>query len=223
MSIQAYKQNMGKPKEYTFESLSQSLDELSRQVTRTKSAIEKLSDENSYDLRMMARLNHTQKDNKEKIGRYSQTLTDLRRKDSQNPLDADCDFKISTIRKTINELDALIGPISERHEKRRIEEEENARQMAAEKAQLNELQMRQRQQHSDVTFVKNNAAEIVNGMTELNDLTNQLAEKIDDQHEIVVHVDETIEEAKEEMIEGNAVLEEAEEIQQSTPLCCMVL
>ena len=225
MSIQAYKQNMGKPKEYTFESLSQSVDELSRQVGRTRTATEKLSDETAYDLRTMTRLNHTQKDNKDKIKSYIQALTDLRRQDPQNPLIPEIAGKINNTKRNIDELDQIIAPIAERHEKYRLEEEEKQKKMAEEQAQqqqMNELQMRQAQQHNDVEFIAKNATGIVNDMADLNDLNHQLADKIDEQHEIVVHVDETIEEAKDEMEQGNKALEEAEEIQKTTP-CCMVL
>ena len=67
-----------------------------------------------------------------------------------------------------------------------------------------------------IEFVNQQSTEILNDMKELKKATYEVHDKIVEQHEIILHVDETVAQAKEEMIQGNAELEIAEKAQKES-------
>ncbi|EAY20828.1 syntaxin-related protein, putative [Trichomonas vaginalis G3] len=60
-------------------------------------------------------------------------------------------------------------------------------------------------------------------MTTLVDLTNQLNDKLDEQHEQIGRIENNIDDAHKEMVAGNADLAEANEHQKSASKCLYII
>ena len=75
------------------------------------------------------------------------------------------------------------------------------------------------EEQEQLDMVQGASREIVSQMKVLNAATHKLNNMIQDQHQIVVNVDKTITEAKDEMIAGNAELSEAEQYQKEGGRC----
>ncbi|EAY06963.1 hypothetical protein TVAG_100030 [Trichomonas vaginalis G3] len=71
----------------------------------------------------------------------------------------------------------------------------------------------------EVEYINRQSADIVEDMKALDEAASMLKEKIDEQHEVVVRVDNTIEDAHEEMVEGNKSLNVAQEHQKASSRC----
>ena len=102
-------------------------------------------------------------------------------------------------------------------EEKFVAEEREAAQKAA--AELN-VQFEQPRQlteeemlNNQLEFTERQVAEIVEDQKALKETTEALKQKIDEQHEVVIKVDNTVEEAKNEMVSGNEDLEIAKKNQ----------
>ena len=74
-------------------------------------------------------------------------------------------------------------------------------------------------EQAQLDMVQSASKEIVEQMKVLNASTHKLNEMIQDQHQMVLHVDKTIDEAKDDMIEGNKELSRAEAYQKEGNRC----
>jgi hypothetical protein len=82
---------------------------------------------------------------------------------------------------------------------------------AAQQAELQQIQ----DDTSRLQFLERETGQILESQKVINQLTQQVGEVIDRDHEKVVHIDETIEDAKDDMVTGNEELAAAEEHQKA--------
>jgi hypothetical protein len=76
----------------------------------------------------------------------------------------------------------------------------------------------------EIEFLQNQTRDVLQGMRQLTEITQQVGTLIQDQHETVVHVDETIKDAVVEMKAGNEDLAVAEGYQKSSGnMACIIL
>jgi chromosome segregation ATPase len=68
---------------------------------------------------------------------------------------------------------------------------------------------------SQLEFLQRETSDILESQRVIHDITAQVGDVIDRDHQKVVHIDETVEEAKQEMVQGNEELAQAEEHQKS--------
>jgi chromosome segregation ATPase len=214
MSLQTYRpQDRGNVK-YTYESLAQCVEDLTKQIQRTKAAADWFEREDDY--RKYIRLARTQQDNKTKLDNFTRAFSELRKAEPNNPLDEQIASQLDQARRTVDELERQVVPIGKRQEEleeqRKTAAEEQAR-LDAIQAQKSKEQEEAEQMAADLDFLARETADIANTMTIVNETTHEVDDLITDQHETLVHVDEVIEEAKDEMVAGNKELGEAEDDQ----------
>ncbi|EAY12485.1 hypothetical protein TVAG_128990 [Trichomonas vaginalis G3] len=109
----------------------------------------------------------------------------------------------------------------------RYEEEEKKKQAEREERDRQDAEARQKQQQmseldqetAEINFVDNQVKDILEDEKALNEATELLNTRIQEQHEVVVRVDNTVEEAKTEMEEGNKELNEAQKLQPKCRIC----
>ena len=203
----------------TFESLSQNVDQLSKLIDRAIIQSDNLKEK--PDLKIFARLDRTKNEIQSKLDSYTKSLSDLRRTDPSNSLESEvadslekCRYKSTSLEKKIDEITVIHHQLEE--DQARTREQEHQQQLSQE-------QMLANQMSNEVSGLENAVQDIVEDMTELNDLTHQLNNKIQEQHEIVVRVDDVIEVAVNEMQQGNEQLEKAEEHQKSSNSCLIYI
>ena len=95
------------------------------------------------------------------------------------------------------------------------EKEEQEKQMA----NLSEEQRQEMQQADELEYVGRQAEEINKMAKDLNEITHKVDDKITEDHEKVVRIDDHIENAKNEMVEGNKDLDHAEKDQKKCNIC----
>jgi len=77
---------------------------------------------------------------------------------------------------------------------------------------------------AEISVIESQTQGIVEDMAELNKTTHQVAEVIEESHEVVMKVETTIEDAHQEMQEGNQQLDQAKEYQKGSSKClCYIL
>ena len=223
MSIRNYKKELENgtvSHEITFESLGQMVDQLSKQISRSLTAAQDL--EKTPDLKLYRRLTRTIDDSEKKIDEYSKKLNELRQKDAMNQLEGKVSGSLNSCRKQMDRLKEVNKRLEEPH--RILEEEEKHREEeeAAER-QKTLLQLEAERNLHEAEALEQAAGEIVEGMTTLNDLTNELNTHLDEQHETIGRVEKTTEEAHEEMVAGNSELAEAQEHQKGSSKCLYII
>ncbi|OHS99157.1 hypothetical protein TRFO_34475 [Tritrichomonas foetus] len=100
---------------------------------------------------------------------------------------------------------------------KKVREAEEAKKPA--QPGMTEEQMQVMQQADELEYVGRQVEEIVTMQKDLNELTHKVDDKITEDHEKVVKIDNHIEDAKNEMIEGNKDLEHAEKDQKKCNIC----
>lgn len=131
--------------------------------------------------------------------------------------------QLSNIRRDYKKMQDLTLQLKDAHvqlqqeELRRAEEEKKKREQT-----LKQLEIERNEQ--EAIALEKGAEEIASDMKGLNDLTNELNTHLDDQHETIGRVENTISDAHKEMTEGNKELETAETHQKETPkILCWIL
>ena len=84
---------------------------------------------------------------------------------------------------------------------------------------LSEEQLQVMQQSDELEYIGRQAEEINKMAKDLNEITHKVDDKITEDHEKVVKIDEHIETAKNEMVEGNKDLDHAEKDQKKCNIC----
>jgi t-SNARE complex subunit (syntaxin) len=206
----------------TFESLAQSVEELVKQVQRTKTTADEL--EQQIDYRKFQRLQKSSKDNRTKFDSYTRTLTNLCRADpkKEDPgrrFEEQIEASLDTIHRILDALEVQLGPISVHQEE--MEEQAKAaraeeQRLAAIQAEKSKEQEEAEQMAADLQMLSREAKNIAQDMQTVNELTHQVDGLITDQHEVMEHVETTIQEAVGEMKAGNEELVTAETDQKSS-------
>lgn len=86
-------------------------------------------------------------------------------------------------------------------------------------ANLSEEQLQIQQQADDLDYIGRQVDEIKTMQQDLNEITHKVDDKITEDHEKVVNIDNHIEKAKTEMEEGNKDLDHAEKDQKKCNIC----
>lgn len=86
-------------------------------------------------------------------------------------------------------------------------------------ANLSEEQLQVQQQADDLDYLGRQVDEIKTMQQDLNEITHKVDDKITEDHEKVVNIDNHIEKAKTEMEEGNKDLDHAEKDQKKCNIC----
>lgn len=221
MSIRNFKANGGAGnQELTFEALDQMAAQLFKQVGRTFTTANDL--EKTPDLKLYARFNKTMEDAKKKLKDYMEKLNELRSKEAQHPLEGKVSTCLTNCRKQMEKCEEVAKRLVEPH--RLLEEEEEKRKAEeAEKRAKSLAQLEAENQEREANALQQAAGEIVEGMTTLVDLTNQLNDKLDEQHEQIGRIENTIEDARQEMVAGNSDLAEANEHQKAASKCLYII
>ena len=220
MSLQTFNPAERGKVTYTYESLDQAVRELTKQLARTKAVADEL--ESEIDYRKFTRLSRTQADNSVKFERFQKAFSDLRKNEPGNKKEDEIAAALDAARRQIDQLEKQIRPIKvtqeQAEQERKAAEEEQKKQQAIQ-AQKSQAQMEAEQQAADLEMLERETTSIVSDMQEVNKMSHQLDNMISDQHETLVKIDKDIAEAKDEMIAGNADLEEAEEFQKGGGGC----
>jgi methyl-accepting chemotaxis protein len=147
----------------------------------------------------------------------SRTVNELRRRisniEARLPSDPNGSQLQPQLSQVKSQLEQAAGDIQTK-----IEEVQKPKSAAAglpPDATQEQLQLAQ-DQASHLEFLQNQTQSIVEDSKVLNQLTHEVADVIQDSHEKIVKIDQTVAEAKEEMVEGNAELVEAEDHQKKT-------
>jgi hypothetical protein len=211
MSLQTYRPSERGQASYTYESLAQAVEALSKQLDRAKAAADSL--ENEDDFRKFVRLSKTQEDNKTKLESFSRSLSELRRSEPSSSLDSQIATQMDGARRTFEALERQIGPIRVRQEEveaqRKAAAEEQARQLELDQANSKEKE-EALQQADELDLMGRQMDDIIEIQTVVNETTHEVDNVVTESHETVVHIDQTIGEAFVEMKEGNEELENAE-------------
>jgi cobalamin biosynthesis Mg chelatase CobN len=209
----------------TYEALATACEELIKQIDKIKTFADRL--ESVEDFRLYTRLCKVQDDNKQKLQWYNQSFQRLRSANPGHPLEAQIRTALDTCQKGIAAIDQRVQRMQGRQqaaEDRRLAAEAQAKRQQQLALQKSTVQIEAEQQRDLVDHLQRDANEVVQQMHEVNDLQHQLDGMIVQQHEQVVHVDQTIEDAKDDMVDGNAQLELAEKDQKSSSKCiCCIL
>lgn len=224
MSLQVLAQGGVRQQPPTYESLAQRVEQLSGQTKRMLTTANDLK--TTPDLAMYRRLGKSMEDTRKKHKNYQDTLSALRQNDASNPLEPQISQNLETIRRDVDKIARTYEAVTPRH-KELEEEERRAREEAEEQARIlaqkTAEQIEADKMSAELEGLEAGLKDIVEDLTILNDVTQQVDEKLDEQHEQLVHVDETIEEAHEEMVAGNEELEVAEDYQKGSMKCIIII
>jgi len=205
----------------TFESLAQNVEQLMKQINRAESVVADLT--TKPDIKIFPRLERTQTEIRTKLVNYTNTLNDLRRSDSNNPLDSSVSESLEQCRRKMEQIDRQVQNVSEIHRRMITEEKQREEQEQQALAQKSQEQIEADHVTNEINGLENAVQGIVEDLHELNDLTHQLDNKIQEQHEVIMKVDTVIESTVTEMQEGNKALEEAEEHQKGSNKCLIYI
>ncbi|KAH0786577.1 hypothetical protein GPJ56_009479 [Histomonas meleagridis] len=214
-------QNLNNKEDFTYESLSLRINALNKQVAKTKEVANEL--EEVDDVRKNIRLQRTQNDNNVKFKTYMSAFKKLKKDDPDNPLESTIDSQLDSLKRTLEQINKQIKPIGDRHkilEEQQKEAAEEQKQIEAEQLKKSAAQLEEEQMAADREFLQNQLNDIAETAAIINEGTHQVDNQITADHEKVVHIDQTIEEAKQEMIEGNKDLEVAEADQKAAGCGC---
>lgn len=212
MSIQTFHSiQKRKPEDYTYELFRIELQSFIVSIQHTVTAADSL--ENKVDLRIFRRLEAEHKMHKDKQIEFIKIHNYLKENDPNNvdeDLVTDLFEQASTY---IHRLD-LILPAIERNahvfqEEEEAKEKEEQLQEQLEAAKTKE-QLEEEQMQNELDMVQRGAQEIQETAVILNSTTHQVDENITEQHQVVVNVDETVEEAKVEAEAGTEQLDIAQ-------------
>lgn len=129
------------------------------------------------------------------------------------------------ISEDLTEIAQLLARVKETidSERKKVEQmvvdEEEMLRKEEEDRKKTQAQLEAEYQAREAEALDQGAKEIVTAMQDTLDVTNQLNENLDKQHEQIQRIETTVEDAHQEMVEGNADLEEAQEHQKSTSKC----
>lgn len=212
MSIQTYHTiQKRKPEEYTYELLQIELQSFVESIKRTVSAAELLKTQ--VDLGIFRRLEGEHKLHKEKQIEFIKTHNYLKENDPDNE---DEKMIINLMEQSdtyIHRLDLILPAIEKMAHVFQEEEEEHEREeklIEQKEEQKSKEQIEEEQMQNELDLVQRGAQEIQQTAVILNSTTHQVDEKISEQHQVVMNVDETIEDAKDEAVEGQNELDKAE-------------
>lgn len=213
MSLQKFDKAKQTNDEYTYASLIIIVNSLNEQVSRTKEVASEL--ETIDDIKKNNRLQYSYSDCQKRYEKYNAIFKTLQEKETEEEnliLKEDINNKLDLICRTIKQLRKQINSINQRHTI--YEEKEHEAQIERERIALIEeqksaAQMEEEQRKNDLEFTQRNIDDIGNTMTIVNELTKEVDDKITDQHDTVVAIDDTINEAKSNMEQGNEIIDEA--------------
>jgi len=198
----------------TFESLAQNVEQLMKQINRAESIVAYLT--TKPDIKIFPRLERTQTEIRTKLVNYTNTLNDLRRSDSNNPLDSSVSESLEQCRRKMEQIDRQVQNVSEIHRRMITEEKQREEQEQQSLAQKSQEQIEADHVTNEINGFENAVQGTVEDLHELNDLTHQLGNKIQEQHEVILNLGTVIESTVSEMQEGNKELEAAQKHQKST-------
>jgi chromosome segregation ATPase len=217
MSLQTYDPSEHGEVRYTYESLSQCLEALTKQLSRAQATADAL--EGETDFRRFVRLSKTQEDNRGKVEAFTRAFAELRRGEPGSRLDAHIASALDAARRALEGLERQIGPIRTHQEEveaqRRAAAEEAARLLAEQRAACRE-QEEAEQMDADADFLKAQLGDIADQATIVNDATHQVDDVVDDGHAVLAQAAGKLDDAHELMVDGNKDLAGGEKEQKAS-------
>lgn len=108
-------------------------------------------------------------------------------------------------------------------ESQSAEEEKHANNQSQDDYEARQRQEQIDRETAEVEQLNRETEQIVQDMKAIDDAANILNEKIQEQHEQIIRIDDTIEDAHEEMVEGNKDLNVAQEHQKKSTKCLLYI
>ena len=233
MSLQNYDPDRPKKMVFTFNSLLTNLTSLKKQVEKVKTISDELDVIKSLeDVKKNTRVQMTHEDSKKKYQMYQDAYKNLKADGSTSPVQPEIESMFEQIKKIIDPLTRSLASINQRckvREQELLKEREEQMALEAEQKKKSLEQMQEEQMAADLEKTKKELDEIAQLAAAVNEGTHNVDNELNKQHEVVVKIDNTIQEAKEEMIAGNQDLEEASADQKAGSLiktpglgCCNI-
>lgn len=233
MSLQNYDPSKPKKLIFTYDSLHNNIMALKRQVDKTKQFSEELDVIKSMeDVKKNFRVQKTFEDCKKKYDIYKAAYENFKQHEPPNPLQPEMEQTLLAIKRTNDQLTRTLASIDKRAKIKEDELNKEAAEKAAQEAEMRQKSLEQKQEEqmgADLEHTANELNEIGEQAALLNSITHQVDDKLSEQHETVVKINDTIEDAKSEMIAGNQDLEEAEADQKAGSIikgpklpCCSI-